>query len=79
MRVYAHKSKSEVFEKFNLWKVMVEKSRAMKDEVCRPVNGSKYTFKEFKEYLKKQGTECWMTVQKTSQKTELQKELTEHL
>ena len=46
---------------------MVEKSSGMKVKVLRTDNGGKYTSKEFKQYLKKQGTQHELTVPKTPQ------------
>ena len=65
--VYTLKHKNEVFQKFTEWKEMVEKSSGMKVKVLRTDNGGKYTSKEFKQYLKKQGTQHELTVPKTPQ------------
>ena len=46
---------------------MVEKSSGMKVKVLRTDNGGEYTSKEFKQYLKKQGTQHELTAPKTPQ------------
>ena len=58
---------------------MVEKSSGMKVKVLRTDIGGKYTSEEFKQHLKKQGTQHELTVPKTPQQMDLQNAWTEHL
>ena len=63
--IYILKNKSKVFKKFLKWKSMVEKSSGEKIKTLRSENGSKYTSKEFEDYLKKNGIRHECTVSKT--------------
>ena len=65
--VHILKNKSEVFEKFVEWKVLVENSTGQKLKTVRTDNGGEYTSAEFTVYLKKEGVCHEFTVPKTPQ------------
>ena len=53
--VYILKHKGEVFQWFQEWKALVEKSSGRKIKTLRSDNGSEYTSTEFTTYLTKEG------------------------
>ncbi len=63
--VYFLKNKSDVFEKFLVWKAMVEKLSGLKLKVLRSDNGGEYTSGQFSDYLKAEGVVHQYTVPKT--------------
>ena len=63
--VYILKRKDQVFERFQEWKALVEKSTGRKLKVLRTDSGGEYTSAEFEAYLRKEGVRHELTVPKT--------------
>jgi len=63
--VYFIKNKSEVFEKFILFKNQVEKQFDYKLKTLRSDNGGEYTSKEFQKFLEENGIVHQFTIPKT--------------
>ena len=63
--VYILKQKSEVFERFLEWKIMVEKSTGKKLQTLRTDNGGEYTSHKFEAYLKSEGVKHELTIPRT--------------
>ena len=49
--MYFLKQKSDIFQKFNEWKVMMENQKEQKVKFLRSDNGGEYASSEFNEYL----------------------------
>ncbi|KAE8680841.1 pentatricopeptide repeat-containing protein [Hibiscus syriacus] len=64
---YVHSDKSEVFEKFKLWKAEVENQTGRKIKCLRSDNGTKYTDSQFLQFCKEHGIQRHFTVRKTPQ------------
>ena len=62
--VYILQHKSEVFQRFQEWKALVEKSRV---KIFRSDNGGEYTSSEFTSYLTKEGIKHELTIPHTPQ------------
>ena len=62
--VYVLKRKDQVFNKFQEWKALVEKSTGQYLKTLRTDNGGEYTSNEFEEYLTKEGIRHETTVPK---------------
>ena len=62
--VYFLKSKDQVFEKFLVWKAMVEKSTGRKLKAIRTDNGGEFTSKEFEAHLAREGVRHELTIPK---------------
>ena len=60
--IYFLKHKSEVFQRFKEWKVMVENQKGRKVKVLRSDNGGEYTSGEFKGYLTEAGIQHQFSV-----------------
>jgi len=56
------KQKSEVFQKFNEWKTIVENQKGQKVKVLRSDNGGEYTSAEFKAYLAGEGIKHQLSI-----------------
>ncbi|KAE8684024.1 hypothetical protein F3Y22_tig00111160pilonHSYRG00030 [Hibiscus syriacus] len=65
--VYFLKQKSEVFEKFKLWKAEVENQTGRKIKCLRSNNGTEYTDSQFLQFYKEHGIQRHFTVRKTPQ------------
>ncbi|KAE8692022.1 hypothetical protein F3Y22_tig00110863pilonHSYRG00024 [Hibiscus syriacus] len=65
--VYFLKQKSEVFEKFKLWKGEVENQTGRKIKCLRSDNGTEYTDSQFLHFCKEHGIKRHFTVRKTLQ------------
>jgi transposase InsO family protein len=65
--VYVLKHKHEVFQKFQDWKALVEKSSGHKLRTLRTDNGGEYISKEFEDFLSKEGIRHEFTIPKTPQ------------
>ncbi|KAE8721509.1 hypothetical protein F3Y22_tig00015910pilonHSYRG00102 [Hibiscus syriacus] len=65
--VYFLKQKSEVFEKFKLWKAEVENQTGRKIKCLRSDNGTEYTDSQFLQFCKEHGIQRHFTVRKTPQ------------
>ena len=63
--VYPLKHKSEVFDRFLEWKVMVEKASGHNLKILRTDNGGEFTSNKFEEYLKSEGIRHESTIPKT--------------
>ena len=63
--VYPMKHKSEVFDRFLEWKVMVENASGHKLKVLRTDNGGEFTSTKFEEFLKSKGIRHERTIPKT--------------
>ena len=63
--VYPMKHKSEVFDRFLEWKVMVENASGNKLKVLRTDNGGEFTSTKFEEFLKSKGIRHERTIPKT--------------
>ena len=63
--VYPLKHKSEVFDYFLEWKVMVEKPSGHDLKILRTDNGGEFTSNKFEEYLKSEGIHHEYTIPKT--------------
>ncbi len=63
--IYTLKHKSEVFQCFQEWKVMVERSTGRKVISLRSDNGGEYTSLQFQSYSKKEGIRHELTVPRT--------------
>jgi len=63
--VYVIANKSEVFETFVKWKVMVEKQYERKVKIIRTDNGGEYTSNEFESFLSNEGIVHQKTIPKT--------------
>ena len=63
--VYPLKHKDEVFDRFLIWKALVEKSSGRKLKVLRTDNGGEYTSTKFEDYLNAEGVRHERTVPKT--------------
>ena len=63
--VYILKQKSQVFERFLEWKIMVEKSTGKKLQTLRTDNGGEYTSHKFQAYLKSEGVKHELTIPRT--------------
>ena len=59
--VYILKHKGEVFQRFQEWKALVEKSSGRKVKALRSDNGGEYTSTEFTSYLIKEGIKHELT------------------
>ncbi|KAE8719673.1 hypothetical protein F3Y22_tig00109926pilonHSYRG00011 [Hibiscus syriacus] len=64
---YVHSDKSEVFEKFKLWKAEVENQTGRKIKCLRSDNGTEYTDSQFLQFCKEHGIQRHFTVRKTPQ------------
>ncbi|KAE8705298.1 Mitogen-activated protein kinase kinase kinase YODA [Hibiscus syriacus] len=64
---YLHSDKSEVFEKFKLWKAEVENQTGRKIKCLRSENGTEYTNSQFLHFCKEHGIKRYFTVRKTPQ------------
>ena len=60
--VYFLKQKSQVFQKFKEWKIMVENPKGRKVKVLRFDNGGEYTSIEFKAYLASKGIKHQLSI-----------------
>ena len=65
--IFILKQKSQVFQCFQQWKAMVEKSTGRRVKCLRTDNGGEYTSLEFQSYLKKEGIVHELTVPRTPQ------------
>ena len=65
--VYILKHKSEVLQRFQEWKALVEKSSGRKVKTLRSDNGGEYTSAEFALYLTKEGIKHELTTPHTPQ------------
>ena len=65
--VYILQHKSEVFQRFQEWKALVEKSSGRKIKIFRSDNGGEYTSSEFASYLTKEGIKHELTIPHTPQ------------
>ncbi|KAG7311034.1 hypothetical protein JYU34_003892, partial [Plutella xylostella] len=65
--IYFMDRKSEVFEKFKLFKVLVENETGSKIKTLRSDNGGEYMSNQFQEYLKSSGIKHQTTVPHCSQ------------
>ena len=65
MWVYVLKRKSEVFNRFQMWKALVENESGKKLKVLRTDGGSEYTSTEFEHFLQSAGIHHEQTVPKT--------------
>ena len=63
--VYILKNKDEVFEKFKMWKSMVENQYEKKVKILRSDNGGEYTSNVFEKFLQSEGLVHEKTVVKT--------------
>lgn len=63
--VYFLKHKDQVFERFQHWKALVEKSSGKKLKTLRTDNGGEYTSTKFETYLRSEGVRHELTVAKT--------------
>ena len=63
--MYILKRKSEVFEKFQKWKALVENASGRKLKVLRTDGGGEYTSTEFEEFLESAEKRHEQTVPKT--------------
>ena len=63
--VYVLKHKSEVFSKFQEWKVLIENSSGFKLKAICTDNGGEYTSTQFCNYLKAEGIRHERTIPKT--------------
>ncbi|KAK8953905.1 hypothetical protein KSP39_PZI002955 [Platanthera zijinensis] len=68
-KVWIHflKNKSEVFEKFKIWKTKVEKQTGKKVKYLRSDNGDEYTSIEFQAYCDQEGITRHLTIPGTPQ------------
>ncbi|KAE8669591.1 hypothetical protein F3Y22_tig00112230pilonHSYRG00138 [Hibiscus syriacus] len=64
---YVHSDKSEVFEKFKLWKAEVENQTGRKIKCLRSDNGTEYTDSQFLQFCKEHGIQRHFIVRKTPQ------------
>ncbi|KAE8699066.1 hypothetical protein F3Y22_tig00110597pilonHSYRG01396 [Hibiscus syriacus] len=64
---YVHSDKSDVFEKFKLWKDEVENQTGQKIKCLRSDNGTEYTDSQFLNFCKEHGIKRHFTVRKTPQ------------
>lgn len=65
--VYILKRKSEVYQRFREWKVLVEKATGRKVKTLRSDNGGEYTSAEFSSYLRDEGIRHEFTIPHTPQ------------
>ena len=65
--VYILKHKSEVLQRFQEWKALVEKSSGRQVKILRSDNGGEYTSREFTSYLTKEGIKHELTTPHTPQ------------
>ncbi|KAE8731263.1 hypothetical protein F3Y22_tig00002840pilonHSYRG00865 [Hibiscus syriacus] len=65
--VYFLKQKSEVFEKFKLWKAEVENQTGRKIKCLRSENGTEYIDSQFLQFCKEHGIQRHFIVRKTPQ------------
>ncbi|KAK8931206.1 hypothetical protein KSP39_PZI016897 [Platanthera zijinensis] len=65
--IYFLKHKSEVFEKFKIWKTKVEKQTGKKVKYLRSDNGGEYTSTEFQNYCNQEGITRHLTIPGTPQ------------
>jgi len=65
--VYFMKQKSEVFDKFKLWKAEVENQTSRKIKYLRSDNGTKYTDSQFQKFCEEYGIQRHFLVRKTPQ------------
>ena len=65
--VYILKRKGEVFQRFQEWKALVEKSSGRKVKTLRSDNGGEYISTEFTSYLTKEGIKHELTIPHTPQ------------
>ena len=63
--VYPLKHKSQVFDRFQEWKALVENASGQKLKVLRTDNGGEYTSMKFEEFLKSEGVHDECTIPKT--------------
>ena len=73
--VYPLKQKSEVFDRFLEWKVMVEKASGHNLKIVRTDNGGELTSNKFEEYLKSEGIRHENTIPKTPEITGVEERL----
>ena len=67
MWVYPLNKKSDVFEKFKLWKTMAEKSSSCALKTLRTDNGGEFLSAQFGRYLCSEGIQHELTIPKTPQ------------
>ena len=72
--VYPMKAKSEVLQKFDEYRRMVENLHNTKVKTLRSDNGAEYTSKEFDEYLAKNGIRRQLTIPGTPEQMEFPRE-----
>ena len=65
--VYFMKQKSEVLDKFKIFKALVEKQTGLEIQKLRNDNGSEYTSKAFKQFCEEHGIERQMSMPYTPQ------------
>ena len=65
--VYPLKTKHQVYEEFQKWKIQVEQSSGRKLKRLRSDNGGEYTSTVFKNYLESEGNQHEKTIPKTPQ------------
>ena len=75
--VYILKHKSEVLQRFQEWKALVEKSSGRKVKTLRSDNGGEYTSAEFALYLTKEGIKYELTTPHTLQQNGVAKSYTD--
>ena len=73
--VYILKHKGEVFQRFQEWKALVEKSSGRKVKALRSDNGGEYTSTEFNSYLIKEGIKHELTTPHTPEQNGVAKRL----
>ena len=77
--VYLLKKKSDVFEKFKLWKTMAEKSSGCILITLRTDNGGEFISTQFGRYLCSEGIQHELTIPKTPQQNGVAKRLNKTL
>ncbi|KAK8944625.1 hypothetical protein KSP39_PZI007680 [Platanthera zijinensis] len=65
--IYFLKHKSEVFEKFKVWKTTMEKQTGKRVKYLRSDNGGEYTSAEFQKYCNQEGITRHLTIPGTPQ------------
>ena len=69
--VYFLKNKSDIFETFKKWKVMIEIETGLKVKCLRSNNGGKYIDRGFSEYCAAQGIRIEKTIPRTPQQNDV--------